>query len=215
LIQHATAGGANSDYLAFAAAWSKAGLAIASIDLPLHGARSSPKLSDRLVDGIRRLARGEELDLDSWALVEEFARQSTSDLIRTLDALAALPGIDPNRLGFMGFGLGAIAGTYLLAHNARLRASVLAGVGAGGPPNLDPRRYLDRANEIAPSSTGGRDVLIVAAKNDERISRKAVDALFDAAPEPKELVRFDGSVRALPQEILAKIEGFLRRTLEF
>jgi len=215
LIQHATEGGAYSDYLACAAAWSKEGLAIASIDLPLHGARSSPKLSGRLVDGIRRLSQDEELDQDCWALVEEFARQTTSDLVRTLDALSALPGIDPNRLGFMGFGLGAIAGCYLLAHDPRLRALVLAGVGAGGPADFDARTYLDRARSTVPNSPAGREILVVAAKDDEHLSGKQVDALFEAAPEPREILRTKGCARALPKEILTKIEAFLRRTLEF
>ncbi len=215
MVQHATAGAANADYLACAATWAKNGLAVASIDLALHGTRSSPKLSGRLVDGIRRLSRGEDLDPDSWALVEEFARQTTSDLIRTLDALSVLPGIDADRIGFLGFGLGAIAGGFLLAHDPRLRALVLVGAGAGGPVDLDPRTYLDRARVVAPSSPGGRDILIVAAHDDDHVSEKAIETLFEAAPEPKEIVRSSGRGRTLPEETLAKIEVFLRRTLEF
>ena len=216
LIQHATADGADAGYLACAAAWAKKGLAVASIDLPLHGTRSSPKLSARLIEGIRRLARGEELDLDTGALVEEFARQTTSDLIRTLDALSALPGIDSDRIGFMGFGLGAIAGSYLLAHDSRPRAAVLALVGGGrGPADLDPRTYLERASETTPTSPGGREILVVAAEDDERVSKSEVDALFKAAPEPKELLRFPGSSRELTKGTLEKIEAFLRQALGF
>ena len=46
-------------------------LAVARIDLPLLGSRQSPKLSDRLVSGHERLARGGPLDADTRALVEE------------------------------------------------------------------------------------------------------------------------------------------------
>jgi dienelactone hydrolase len=217
LIQHATADGADADYLACAAPWAKKGLAVASVDLPLHGTRSSPKLSARLIDGIRQLACGRELDLESWALVEEFARQATSDLIRTLDALSTLPGIDGGRIGFMGFGLGAIAGSYLLAHDPRPRTVVLAGVGGGGGgrSDLDPATYLDRTKELAPTTSNAREILIVAAEGDERVSKNEVDTLFEAAPEPKELLRSRGRSRALPKQTLAKIEAFLSRTLEF
>jgi dienelactone hydrolase len=215
LIQHATADGADVDYLACAAPWAKKGLAVASVDLPLHGTRSSPKLSARLIDGIRQLACGRELNRESWALVEEFARQATSDLIRTLDALSTLPGIDRGRIGFMGFGLGAIAGSYLIAHDPRPRAVVLAGVGGGGPADLDPLTYLDRAKNSAPTALGGREVLVVAAEDDERVSETEVETLFEAVPEPKELLRSRGTSRTLPKETLAKIEAFLSRTLEF
>lgn len=216
LIQHATAEGSDADYLACAAPWAKKGLAVASIDLPLHGTRSSPKLSARLFDGIRQIASGGELDLDTGALVEEFARQTTSDLIRTLDALSALPGIDGDRIAFMGFGLGAIAGSYLLAHDPRPRAAVLARLGGGGgPADLDPMTYLDQANDTIPTSPGGRDVLIVAAEDDGRVCEQDVDALFKAVPEPKQLLRFPGNSRALPKEALTRIEEFLNRTLEF
>ena len=122
LLQHGTAEGMDSEALTCAAPWVNEGLAVATIDLPLHGERSSPKLSERLVSGIGRLSEASKLDPETGALVEEFARQATSDLIRTLDALAALPEIDGDRIGFMGFGVGAVAGSYLLAHDPRPRS---------------------------------------------------------------------------------------------
>lgn len=216
LLQHAAADGADASYLACAASWVAAGLAVACVDLPLHGSRSSPKLSARLVSEIGRVARGEELDLDSRALVEEFARQTTSDLIRTLDALSAIDGIDENRVGFMGFGLGAIAGSYLLAHDSRPRAAVLALAGGGrGPTDLDPVTYLERAAGTLRESALECEVLVVVAEDHERIAAEDVDALFQAAPKPKELLRYAGGSRELPKETLGKIEEFLRRTLSF
>lgn len=216
LIQHQTAGASDAACLSCAAPWVKRGLAVASIDLPLHGTRSSPKLSARLFDGIRRVATGDELDLDTGALVEEFARQTTSDLIRTLDALCAVPGIDGQRIGFMGFGLGAVAGAYLLAHDPRPRAAVLALVGGGrGPASLDPLTYLAQAKSVRADSDAGREILVVAAEDDERVTRSDVDALFKAAPEPKELLRFSGDPRALPKQTLSTIGAFLSKALDF
>ncbi|MFP6655295.1 MAG: hypothetical protein VCB25_06685, partial [Myxococcota bacterium] len=183
---------------------------------PLHGTRSSPKLTDRLISGIRQLASGETLDLNTRALVEEFARQTTSDLIRTLDALSALPEIDGDRIGFMGFGLGAVAGSYLLAHDPRPRASVLGlWKGGGGPSELDPLTYLKRASVAPSDSDTRREFLIIAAEEDARMAKTEADSLFQATPEPKELLRFSGDARTIPTEALKPIEAFLARTLAF
>lgn len=214
LLQHTTA---DADGLAYAAAaWARKGLAVASIDLPLHGTRSSPKLTDRLISGLRQLATGETLDLDTGALVEEFARQTTSDLIRTLDALSALPEIDADRIGFMGFGLGAIAGSYLLAHDPRPCAAALAFFSGGrGPTELDPLTYLKQASLASPHSGVRRSFLIIAAEEQARMGKADIDALFQATPEPKELLRLSDNARDLSAEAINTIEAFLARTLTF
>jgi dienelactone hydrolase len=210
LLEPGTAEGMDSAALACAAPWVKEGLAVATIDLPLHGERSSPKLSERLVSGIGQLSKGSKLDPETGALVEEFARQATSDLIRTLDALAALPAIDGDRIGFMGFGVGAVAGSYLLANDPRSRAAVLALTGGGqGPSNLDPATHL--------ANTSGTSVLIVAANvaanDDGEGSAETLDALFRATAEPKAFLHVQGHARVLPDEAIAEIWRFLRKEL--
>ncbi len=206
LLQPGISEGMDSEALRCAAPWVKQGLAVATIDLPLHGERSSPKLSERLVSGVRQLSNASEPDPETRALVEEFGRQATSDLIRTLDALVALPAIDGGRIGFMGFGLGAVAGSYLLAHDPRPRAAVLALTRGGqGPHDLDPATYLARVR--------GTSILIVASENDEATSAKTPNALFAAASEPKEFLRLPGDSRALPDEAVAEIWRFLSKEL--
>ncbi len=204
ILQHGLGGSKESPYLECAARWVAEGFAVASIDLPLHGARSSPKLSARLVAGLERIGRDQELDPEAAALVEEFARQSTSDLMRTIDALASIDEIDAERIGFVGFSLGAMVGTYLLAHDTRPGIAVFALAGGGhGPADLDPARYLARA--------GGRPMLFVSAKGDERISNESARALFEAAVGPKEFIEVAGPHGSLPGEALAKIQSFLKR----
>lgn len=206
LLQHGTSQGMDSPALEFAATWVEKGLAVATIDLPLHGERSSPKLSERLVSGVGQIAKGSVLDPETRALVEEFARQTTSDLIRTLDALVALPGIDGDRIGFMGFSLGAIAGSYLLAHDPRPRAAVLAlARGGQGPCDLDPVTYL--------ANTSGPAILIAAARDDERDAATASDALFEAASQPKAFLRLPKNSSSLPDEAVAEIWRFLSKGL--
>lgn len=206
LLQHGTSEGMDSQALECAATWVEKGLAVATIDLPLHGERSSPKLSERLVSGIHQVMRGSALDPETRVLVEEFARQTTSDLIRTLDALVALPMIDENRIGFMGITLGAIAGSYLLAHDPRPRAAVLVLANGGqGPQDLDPATYL--------ANTSGPSILVVAAKDAENNSAGPSNALFEAASEPKQFLAIPSDSKALPDDALAEIWRFLSKEL--
>ena len=210
LLQHGAAEGMHSDRLSFAAAWARGGLAIATIDLPLHGERSSPKLSERLVTGIQQLDQGTRLDAETYALVEEFARQTTSDLIRTIDALSDLSSVDASRIAFMGFGIGAVAGSYLLAHDPRLRAAILAGAGGGlGPTDLDPTTYLP--------GVSGPAILVLSGDDDDPVVSRASAALFESAPEPKEALVFPGNsrdrTRPVPEETLAQLWRFLSKRL--
>ena len=188
------------------AGWIQAGLAIALIDLPLFGKRSSPKLSERLRSGVQAAARGAELDRDTGALVEEFSRQATSDLSRTVDALSALPEIDPSRIGFMGFGVGAVAGSYLLAHDTRIKAAALGHAGGGqGPKALDPATYLAKARETS--------LFIVAAEGDSQVAASASQTLFEAAPEPKRLERYPSSAAGLADIAWKELGAFFADAL--
>ena len=215
LMAHDARGSCGSDVLACAAPWAREGLRVAAIDLPLHGSRRSAKLSERLCEGFDRVARGAALDPETRLLMGEFARQSTSDLIRTLDALVDAPEarIDGDRIGFLGFGLGAAVGSYLLAHDPRPRIAVLAGVGAGvGPPELDPAHWISGASKVA--------CLVVAAapadgrEDDERPSASA-RALVDAIPGPHRLTLQDGDARTPSTEAIAAMRDFLGATLGF
>jgi len=126
LLAHDLGGSSSSAELGPVATWIDDGLAVVAIDLPLHGHRASPKLSERLMASIATRERSGALDRNSAVLVEEFWRQATIDLVRTLDAVLALGGVDRKRVGFLGLGLGAGLGSALLAHDDRLCAAVLA-----------------------------------------------------------------------------------------
>jgi len=131
------------------AAWDRGveqGLAVARIDLPLLGARQSPKLTDRLVGGHACLIRDEPLDPDTHALFEEFARQSVSDVVRSLEALAADAGVDGSRIALVGAGIGASVCAWALPFAPALHACVLAGpVGAFADERLDPAARIGTA----------------------------------------------------------------------
>jgi len=220
LIQHDARGSVESPELECAAPWVRDGLAVAAIDLPLHGRRRSPKLSERLCEGFDRASRGDAIDPETRILMEEFARQSVSDLVRTLDALSRLPtsvsgapDIDVERLAFMGLGLGAVVGAYLLAHDRRPRAAVLANPRAvREPADLDPATWLSRSSDV--------EMLVLAPSPDGRSPNRASRMLFEAAPEPRRLAlhHLDRADRAdrgrlLQPEMLREIRALLDSTI--
>ena len=187
-----------------------AGFAVATIDLPLHGARSSPKLSARLLEGLSRLALpGAEVDCETRILVEEFCRQATSDLIRTLDALTALPLIDRERVGFFGQGIGGSVGCHLLAHDERTRAAVLSSIlPLAGAPGFDPTRQISRSTVSS--------ILVIESETDDAETRDTMRVLFEAAPEPRERLELPAvseATRGSDEGGRQEIERFLQKAL--
>lgn len=165
--------GSSADALATARAWTEAGWVVARPELALHGVRKSAKLSERLVSGYRTLLAGEPLDLDTRALVQEFARQSVSDLVRCLEALSALDEVDASRVALVGLGIGAAVSCWAAPHLPTLRACVLAGEVAPCPGDpLDPVARL----KDGPISPGAAFLLLSGGSN---------ASLLDALPEPR------------------------------
>ena len=166
--------------------WVDAGCTVASIDLPLQGARRSAKLSVLLTASMQAAARGEKLPQPAESLWREFTRQAVLELRRTLDVLVELPYVDAARIGFAGFGIGGSIGAILCALDSRPCAAVLAATGGGfAPPEIDPARYI---GAVAP-----RPLLLV---NDPvasphatgtAVSRAAAELFHDAANEPKRI----------------------------
>ena len=150
--------------------WVERGVAVATIDLPLRGARADPKLSALVGTPFEpgSLANGDPLRF-------ELARQSVVDLEHALDALCTLDAIDPDRIAFVGFGLGAMIGAAFCALDPRLRGAALAGASAGlAPTAVDPGSYIGR---FAP-----RPLLLLNTKGGA-VPRPAAEALRSAAGE--------------------------------
>lgn len=184
---HDSAESASATELGIAAGWIGPELSLVAIDLPLHGHRASPKLSERLIAGLVQRGRGDEIDRNGQVLVEEFWRQATVDLIRTLDAVLALGGHDPKRIGLLGIGLGAALVETLLARDDRPRAAVLI-----RPPNAKPASLapMDSAMPAGarnrPSASSDRraaaaaERLVIEAETDASIWGAAARTFFEA-----------------------------------
>jgi hypothetical protein len=168
--------------------WLTAGVAIASIELPLFGRRRSAKLSDPLEAAVGVAVRGGAIDATSRSLWCEFARQSVMELRRALDVLATIEGAAPERSAFAGVGLAACLGAILCGVDPRVKGGVLAFAGGGfGPEAVDPAAYV---GDAAP-----RPLLFIQSERPTAqpgvpaIPRSAALALHDAAREPKRIER--------------------------
>jgi dienelactone hydrolase len=148
LLVHDAGSHARGDEWRAVSGWVVRGLHAVALDLPLHGLRASPKLSERLLGSIDALARGVALDRNGQVLVEEALRQAGCDVGRALEGLLALEGIDPQRVGLVGVGLGARVSEALVAASDRLRAAVLVRTRRSGPV-------------AGGSAAAGRDALIL------------------------------------------------------
>ena len=206
LLQHGAGGSKHSEYLdAARLPWVQRGVAVASIDFPLHGERVSAKLSEQLLGVTANSVRSAHSD--TIALWSEFSRQAVADLGRALDALAELPTLDSKRVAYAGFSLGAILGALFCPIDPRPRAAALALGGAGiGPPDFDPAACI---GGFAP-----RPLLLVNATRDERIPRAAAEALHASARDPKEIAWFDCGHYDLPGAGLKTMWNFLARHLD-
>ncbi|MCL4684245.1 hypothetical protein KJ059_05775 [Myxococcota bacterium] len=206
LLQHGAGDSKDSDLLdAVRLPWVRGGVAVASIDFPLHGERTSAKLSEILLASLADLHGAERRH--AVTLWQGFATQAVHDLGRALDALSPHAEIAEDRVAYAAFSLGAILGALYCGQEPRLRAAALAlGGGGFGPPALDPARHIGRF--------AGRPLLLVNATGDERIPRSAADALHAAAAAPKEVLWFDSGHHDLPGRALKAMWLFLARSLE-
>lgn len=201
LLQHGIGGSKNADYLdATAGPWVRRGSAVASIDFPLHGARASAKLTERLLGTLRDPAQA---NAEATLLAHEFFHQAVVDLQRAISALAELPAIDSKRIAYAGFSLGAIVGATFCSIDPRPCAAAFALGGGGiGPPEIDPARQVGK---FAP-----RPALFVNATRDDVIPRGSAEALYAGAGEPKEILWFEGTHTQLPGAALKAMWQFLQ-----
>jgi dienelactone hydrolase len=208
LLQHGANGSKDASYMdAVAAPWARGGVAVASIDFPLHGERASAKVRGLLRQGLGLDPGGGALAL---GIAREFQRQAVLDLRRCVDALTAQGVVTPGRIAYAGLSLGAIVGACFCAVDPRPCAAVLALAGAGHgasdlDPGLDPCRYV---GVIAP-----RPVLFVNATRDSVVSRERAERLHAAAGTPREVLWFDSGHSDLPGRALQAMWQFLHRQL--
>ena len=139
------------------------GAAVAAIDLPLHGRRSNPKLTPKLLESLTFHSRRSSLDEDLW---RNYADQASADFAGCLEVLPEALGKAPARSTLIGLGLGAFCGAIHLGSSQGLSRAVFVGLGKGpfpkalqpGPGLLDKSSFL-----LVATASGGETGADVAA----------------------------------------------------
>ena len=109
----------------------------------------------------------------------EFQQEVVATERRMLDWLLQLPGIDPNRIAYVGHSYGGVAGTFLSAVEPRFATFVLLGAVV---PDKDPERYLPRAKS---------PMLVQCATFDTDRNVRGCPEVHRLAGGPKRIVWYD------------------------
>ena len=213
ILQHGANTGKDDYYIqAPARRWAKQGWTVLTIDLAEHGERATSAPTDPL---IRRRLIGKPA----------FVAQSVADLTAGVDLLTATPGVDPTRIGYAGFSLGGMLGTVFAAREPRIRAAatVIAGSFAytryweRGTTDEDRARRRANAEATDPAffaaAIAPRPFLMVNTTDDPVFPREAVETLFAAAREPKELRWRPGTHHQWGAGIYKDVFTFLQQSL--
>lgn len=213
VIQH----GANTskdDYYIQAPArrWAKHGWTVLAIDLAEHGERATSTPTDPLIR--RRLVTK-----------PAFVAQSVADLSAGVDLLATTDGVDPTRIGYAGFSLGGMLGTVFCAGEPRIRAAAIVIAGSfayqryweRGTTDEERERRRRAAEATDPAffaaAIAPRPFLMVNTVDDPIFPREAVETLFAAAGEPKELRWRPGTHHQWGAGIYKDVFSFLQTSL--
>lgn len=163
------------------------GVASVSVDLPLHGEREGTLDREVLRNPFEVVSR--------WRLAVQEARSA-------IRLMVDHPAIDRDRIGLVGYSLGAFLGVAAAAAERQVRAVLLA---AGGDLPADlPFGPIVRSVADPPRMVrklAGRPLLMVNGRLDRTVRRDQAERLFAAASEPKEIRWYGGGHWPPPDEI--------------
>jgi dienelactone hydrolase len=214
-------GGRAEDMLIAAQYLSTIGYASLIPEIVGHGARRDPQKPVQMFGG------------DPMVLRESIL-ESVQDIRRTLDVFVTQPEVDAQRIGLMGYSLGAILGSITTAVEPRLRTAVLI-VGGGNwkillgqsqerdaqkmrdsgilnNTDISPLAVIDPVNFAAHISP--RPVLFINGNRDTIIPKASAQALIDAAKEPKKQMWLDYDHNIPPQIVAVSMREWLDENLK-
>lgn len=171
------------------------GIAVTTIDGPVHGDRKPEGMDNESVVEKRRRFIGDQV-----------ADSMVEDWKATLDALQKLPEIGIGRVGYWGLSMGTMFGLPLVAAEPRIKVAVFGLMGTGF--GLGSRLSHDAAEVRCP-------VLFLQQWDDELIPRDSSSELFAAlATADKQLHANPGLHSAVPREEFLNTQVFLARHLQ-
>jgi cephalosporin-C deacetylase-like acetyl esterase len=173
-------------------------------------------------DGYAGLAIGHRFGLDLYSTLDgkatiEGYQDYVVDLRRGLDLLETLPQVDAKRIGFAGQSLGCAVGGILSGLETSIAAYALMACGGYvtdpawsycgtdecfSATDEDRSHYQERLAVLNPVNYigrgGGAAFLFQASRTDEIALESNVQALFDAAPQPKSLSWYERGDSDIP-----------------
>lgn len=170
------------------------GFAVAAIDAPDHGERTTPEQAERYAASIRdRIANGGTISPEILAMMAERARKAVPEWRATLDALQELDIVGAGGpVGYWGVSMGTQIGVPFVAEEPRINAAVLGLFG------------LRAGSEVFTAAAARITIPLefVLQRNDELVPLDAGIALFDAfgATEKSLHVNLGGHVEIPPFE---------------
>jgi cephalosporin-C deacetylase-like acetyl esterase len=226
IVMHGSGGNKDSSYVkAGAEMLNGIGIAALSIDAQYCGDRKRPERSGDIFLPNSYTAR------DAWV-------QTVVDLRRAIDYLQSRPDIAKNRIGYLGFSMGAMLGSVLGGVDRRVAALCLAVPGGGfvqiaehiaaypllrahWPITINPQvmKIIQSVSQITDpiyyiGRIAPRPMLIFTAKYDEIIPPAASKALIAAARNDKNLRVIEvNSGHILNPEIIFTIRDWFQKHL--
>jgi dienelactone hydrolase len=175
------------------------GVASLALDLPFHGERAGAD---------REIPRNPLALVGAWKTAIAEARAAVT-------WLGAQPGMDPTRIGVVGYSLGGFLALMAAAEEERLRVVALAA--AGDLPDQTPYATLVRGLVDplrAARRLDGRPLLLVNGRRDRTTRPAQAERLFAAALEPKTIKWYDGGHWPPPAAIDGTAEWVAQRLEE-
>jgi dienelactone hydrolase len=142
-------------------------------------------------------AQAQGTGIEALRAERDLAVRSIVDVRRGVDALQALPQVDDDRIGLVGFSAGARSAAVLAGVEHRIGSYVLWSGGSEPVTAYTERLPLDLRLEAGQLLTdvdplrsikgSTSKLLFQNGRKDEVVPKAALQRLYDAAPEPKEL----------------------------
>ncbi len=157
----------------------------------------------------------------------DYARsiQEVKELRHALDVLLSLPGVDPQRVAFVGHDFGAMYGVLAAASDTRIKVFVfMAGTQSFsdwflyGKPKLEGEERQKFVDQLAPLDPIRylpklkMRILLQFANDDEHVPKERADALAAAANDSK-MVRFYSGKHELNEEATNERIAWLKKEL--
>jgi hypothetical protein len=199
LVGHGASGHKQQDYVVALARRlvRTCGVAVCSIDGPLHGARRASD-ADNASLVLLEFAQ-------AWSLDPSMTDSMVLDWSTTLDELQSLDGLAEVPVGYWGISMGTLLGLSFVASDARIEACVLGLAGLTGPT-------VGRLANDAPNVT--IPTLFLVQLGDELFSTDASLALFEAlGTTDKRLYAAPGRHRDVPADAFQLSIDFLASRL--